>query len=81
MRRPSRSPAESIFARGLWQHALWVGPTMAAVCLAHLVGPRAAGQPWQTMVFTTAGPEGPAIYRPHGPPALPRARAGWPPGG
>jgi Ca2+-transporting ATPase len=38
MRRPPRSPTESIFARGLWQHALWVGLTMAAVCLALLVG-------------------------------------------
>ena len=53
MRRPPRSPTESIFARGLWQHALWVGLTMAAVCLALLVGARAAGWPWQTMVFTT----------------------------
>jgi P-type Ca2+ transporter type 2C len=53
MRRPPRPPSESIFARGLWQHALWVGLTMAAVCLALLVGARAAGWPWQTMVFTT----------------------------
>jgi P-type Ca2+ transporter type 2C len=53
MRRPPRSPTESIFARGLWQHALWVGLTMAAVCLALLVGARAAGWPWQSMVFTT----------------------------
>jgi Ca2+-transporting ATPase len=45
MRRPPRPPAESIFARGLWQHALWVGLTMAAVCLALLVGARAAGGP------------------------------------
>jgi Ca2+-transporting ATPase len=53
MRRPPRSPTESIFARGLWQHALWVGLAMAAVCLALLAGARAAGWPWQTMVFTT----------------------------
>jgi Ca2+-transporting ATPase len=53
MRRPPRSPTESILARGLWQHALWVGLTMAAVCLGLLVGARAAGWPWQTMVFTT----------------------------
>jgi len=53
MRRPPRSPTESIFARGLWQHALWVGLTMAAVSLGLLVGARAAGWPWQTMVFTT----------------------------
>jgi P-type Ca2+ transporter type 2C len=53
MRRPPRAPTESIFARGLWQHALWVGLTMAVVCLGLLVGARAAGWPWQTMVFTT----------------------------
>ena len=53
MRRPPRSPTESIFARGLWQHALWVGLLMAVVCLALLVGARAMGWPWQTMVFTT----------------------------
>jgi P-type Ca2+ transporter type 2C len=53
MRRPPRSPTESIFARGLWQHALWVGLLMAIVCLAVLVGARSLGWPWQTMVFTT----------------------------
>jgi len=53
MRRPPRPPDESIFARGLWQHALWVGLVMAAVCLGLLVVARDAGWPWQTMVFTT----------------------------
>jgi P-type Ca2+ transporter type 2C len=53
MRRAPRSPTESIFARGLWQHALWVGLLMAVVCLVLLVWARAAGWPWQTMVFTT----------------------------
>jgi Ca2+-transporting ATPase len=53
MRRRPRSPTESIFARGLWQHALWVGLTMATVCLGVLVWARAMGWPWQTMVFTT----------------------------
>jgi Ca2+-transporting ATPase len=53
MRRRPRSPTESIFARGLWQHAIWVGLTMAIVCLAVLVWARAMGWPWQTMVFTT----------------------------
>jgi Ca2+-transporting ATPase len=53
MRRPPRSPTESIFARGLWQHALWVGLLMAVVCLVLLVAARALGWPWQTMVFTT----------------------------
>jgi P-type Ca2+ transporter type 2C len=53
MRRPPRSPNESIFAGGLWQHAVWVGLLMAVVCLALQVWARAMGWPWQTMVFTT----------------------------
>jgi Ca2+-transporting ATPase len=53
MRRPPRPPTESIFARGLWQHAVWVGLLMAVVCLALQVRARAMGWPWQTMVFTT----------------------------
>ena len=53
MQRPPRSTTESIFARGLWQHAIWVGLFMAAVTLA--IQAYAIGQdwPWQTMVFTT----------------------------
>lgn len=38
-------------ARGLWQHALWVGLTMAAVCLALLVGrgrPVGHGRAWSS---------------------------------
>jgi P-type Ca2+ transporter type 2C len=53
MRRPPRPPSESIFAGGLWQHAVWVGLTMAIVCLTLLVWARSVGWPWQTMVFTT----------------------------
>ncbi len=53
MRRSPRPPDESILGRGLWQHALWVGLVMAAVCLGMLAAARAAGWPWQTMVFTT----------------------------
>lgn len=53
MRRPPRSPNESIFARGLWQHIVWVGLLMAALALgtqgwAIHVG---AAQ-WQSMTFT-----------------------------
>ncbi len=53
MRRPPRSPSESLFARGLWQHTIWVGLLMASVALA--VQAYAVGQdwPWQTMVFAT----------------------------
>jgi Ca2+-transporting ATPase len=53
MRRPPRPPREPILAGGLWQHALWVGLTMAGVCLTLLAAARWAGWPWQTMVFTT----------------------------
>jgi Ca2+-transporting ATPase len=53
MRRPPRPPSESIFARGLWQHALWVGLLMAAVVLPIQAGARTAGWPWPTMVFST----------------------------
>ena len=34
MQRPPRSPSESLFARGLWQHTIWVGLLMASVALA-----------------------------------------------
>jgi Ca2+-transporting ATPase len=53
MRRPPRPPRESIFAHGMWQHIVWVGFTMGAVCL--LVQAWAIGSGtshWQTMVFT-----------------------------
>jgi Ca2+-transporting ATPase len=57
MQRPPRPPQESIFAHGLWQHALGVGLMMGGLCLGvqawalHAdAGPR---QGAQTMVFTT----------------------------
>jgi Ca2+-transporting ATPase len=53
MRRPPRTPTESIFARGLWQQALLVGLLMAAVTLAIQWYALDRGWPWQTMVFTT----------------------------
>jgi Cation transporting ATPase, C-terminus len=34
MRRPPRPPTESVFAHGLWQHALLVGILIAGLCLA-----------------------------------------------
>jgi Ca2+-transporting ATPase len=52
MERPPRPPDESILAGGLWQHAVWVGILMAAVVLPLQAVARAAGWPWQTMVFT-----------------------------
>ncbi|MFO7548683.1 MAG: cation-translocating P-type ATPase [Acidimicrobiia bacterium] len=53
MRRPPRSPSESIFARGLWQHVLAVGLIMGSIPLALGVWAEAGGRPWQTMVFTS----------------------------
>jgi len=53
MQRPPRPPKESIFAHGLWQHAIWVGLTMAGLTLFTQAYAIAAGSPnWQTMVFT-----------------------------
>lgn len=54
MRRPPRLPNESLFARGLGWHTVWVGFLMGLLSLAmgyefwHAHDPR-----WQTMVFTT----------------------------
>ena len=53
MRRPPRSPGESILAGGLWQQAVWGGILMAAVVLPLQAVARAVDWPWQTMVFTT----------------------------
>jgi P-type Ca2+ transporter type 2C len=53
MRRPPRSPTESVFSRGLWQHVGLVGLLMGAVPLALGVWGHATGRPWQTMVFTS----------------------------
>jgi Ca2+-transporting ATPase len=53
MQRPPRSPKESLFARGMWQHIVWVGLAMAGLTLATQAYAIAAGSPhWQTMVFT-----------------------------
>jgi len=58
MQRPPRPPQESVFAHGLWQHALWVGLLIGALCLgvqawALRAGTdEAANAHWQTMVFT-----------------------------
>ena len=54
MRRPPRPPAESVFARGLGRHVVWVGVLMALVSLATgLWYSQIAPEIWQTMVFTT----------------------------
>lgn len=54
MRRPPYPPGDSIFARGLGRHVLWVGVLMAALSLGTGYLYWRGGHPhWQTMVFTT----------------------------
>jgi Ca2+-transporting ATPase len=53
MRRPPRPPQESIFAHGMWQHMVWVGLLIGAVCIVvQAWALRAGSAHWQTMVFT-----------------------------
>ncbi len=53
MQRPPRSPRESLFARGLGVHAIWVGLLMGAVTLSLQAWAIHVGDAhWQTMVFT-----------------------------
>jgi len=52
MKRPPRSPRESIFSHGLGVHAVWVGLLMAGVVLSVQLGAiRFGDSHWQTMVF------------------------------
>ncbi|KLN53271.1 cation-translocating P-type ATPase [Variovorax paradoxus] len=52
MQRPPRAPGESVFAGGLWQHTLWVGLLIAALCLGIQAWALKMDMHWQTMVFT-----------------------------
>ena len=53
MQRPPRSPKESIFAHGMWQHILWVGLLMGGVTLLVQAWAIHSGSAhWQSMVFT-----------------------------
>jgi Ca2+-transporting ATPase len=53
MRRPPRSPQESIFAHGMWQHMFWVGLLMTVLTLLIQSWAYHSGSAhWQTMVFT-----------------------------
>src|SRR5574340_1154676 len=53
MQRPPRRPDESIFARGLWQHMVWVGLLMGGVALfTQACAMQAGSAHWQSMVFT-----------------------------
>jgi Ca2+-transporting ATPase len=53
MQRPPRAPQESLFAHGIWQHILWVGGLITALCLITQAWAMRVGDAhWQTMVFT-----------------------------
>jgi P-type Ca2+ transporter type 2C len=54
MNRPPRHPEESIFARGLGIHAVWVGLLMGAIVLTlQAFSIRSGDVHWQSMVFTS----------------------------
>ena len=56
MRRPPRPPRESILARGLGWHAVWVSILMAGLCIGvEAWGTWVGTTAWQTMVFTALG--------------------------
>jgi Ca2+-transporting ATPase len=53
MARPPRRVAESIFAHGLWQHAVWVGLLMTALAIGTQAWSlRNTQAHWQSMTFT-----------------------------
>jgi len=53
MQRPPRPPQENLFAHGIWQHILWVGGLITALCLiTQAWAIRVGDAHWQTMVFT-----------------------------
>jgi P-type Ca2+ transporter type 2C len=53
MKRPPRPPRESLFAHGMWQHILFVGLLIGALCLLMQAWALSTGHAhWQTMVFT-----------------------------
>lgn len=53
MKKAPRKQQESIFANGMWQHILWVGVLIGALCLGTLKWALLQDLVyWQTMVFT-----------------------------
>lgn len=53
MQRPPRTPTESLFAGGMWQHILGVGLLIGGLCLGIQAWAIHTGHAhWQTMVFT-----------------------------
>jgi Ca2+-transporting ATPase len=55
MRRPPRSPTESVLGGGLARAIGWTGSLLAAVVLSVGVLAAQVGWPWQSMVFTVLG--------------------------
>ncbi len=54
MRRPPFAPQESVFARGLGRHIIWVGILMACLSIGVGYGYWRVDHPnWQTLLFTT----------------------------
>jgi Ca2+-transporting ATPase len=53
MKRPPRSPQESIFAHGMWQHILWIGLLIGGLSIFSQAWAYHTGsENWQTIVFT-----------------------------
>ncbi len=53
MKRPPRNPSEGLFARGLWQHSLWVGLLTAGITLGTLSFYfKKDNDHWQSIGFT-----------------------------
>ena len=53
MQRPPRPPSESLFARGLWQHVVWVGLWIAGLSIFSQAYSIYSGWAhWQTIIFT-----------------------------
>ena len=53
MDRPPRPPTESLFARGLWQHVVWVGLMIGGLSIfSQAYALHMGSTHWQTVVFT-----------------------------
>lgn len=53
MQRPPRPPNETVFAKGVWQHILWIGFLIGGLSIFSQAWAYHQGSPhWQTMVFT-----------------------------
>ncbi|MBZ5677814.1 MAG: cation-translocating P-type ATPase [Acidobacteriia bacterium] len=53
MDRPPRPPSESLFARGLWQHVVWVGLMIGGLSIfSQAYAIHMSWAHWQTIVFT-----------------------------